>query len=119
METSLLGRNIRVRASLFGNLSCYCCNDSNRDSGLNSVVGLVIQRYEETLAELKRIQEACTAMEDARDEMSVFNMVSSAISAGVIKALEHERDEAIASLNLQFKAILKRMQGEFRSSRER
>lgn len=77
------------------------------------------QRYEETSAELKRIQEACSAMEVARDEISVSNMVSSAISAGVFKALEHERDEAISSLNLQFKAILKRMQGEFRSSRER
>ena len=58
-------------------------------------------------------------MEDARDEMSVSNMVASAISAAAIKALELERDEAISSLNLQFKAILKRMQGEFRSSRER
>ncbi|KAG0630175.1 hypothetical protein M758_1G159600 [Ceratodon purpureus] len=77
------------------------------------------QRYEDTSAELKRIQEVCSAMEDARDEMSVSNMVSSAISAGVVKALEQERDEAISSLNLQFKAILKRMQGEFRSSRER
>jgi NH3-dependent NAD+ synthetase len=80
---------------------------------------LAIQRYEETSAELKRIQEACSAMEVARDEISVSNMVSSAISAGVFKALEQERDEAISSLNLQFKAILKRMQGEFRSSRER
>lgn len=83
------------------------------------MVGLRIQRYEETLVELKRIQEACTAVEDARDELIVSNMVSSAISAGAIKALEQERDEAISSLKLQFKAILKRMQGEFRSSRER
>lgn len=58
-------------------------------------------------------------MEKARDEMIVSNMVSSAISAGVVKALEQDRDEAVSSLNLQFKAILKRMQGEFRSSRER
>lgn len=77
------------------------------------------QRYEENSIELRRIQEAYLEMEKARDENVVSNMVLSAISAGVVKALEQERDEAISSLNLQFKAILKRMQGEFRSSRER
>ncbi|XP_024372450.1 uncharacterized protein [Physcomitrium patens] len=77
------------------------------------------QRYEETSVDLDRIRELCTKMENARDEMSVSNMITSAISAGVIRAVEQEREEAISTLNLQFKAILKRMQGEFRSSRER
>lgn len=89
------------------------------DNKTSLVLGMAVQRYEETSTELKRIQEACSAMETARDEVSVSRMVSSAVSAGVIRALEQERDEAISSLNLQFKAILKRMQGEFRSSRER
>lgn len=78
-----------------------------------------MQRYEETSVDLDRIRELCTKMENARDEMSVSNMITSAISAGVIRAVEQEREEAISTLNLQFKAILKRMQGEFRSSRER
>ncbi|XP_024392129.1 uncharacterized protein [Physcomitrium patens] len=85
----------------------------------NSHLSEVIQWYEVTKAELKRLQGAFSTMEKARDEMIVSNMVSSAISAGVVKALEQDRDEAVSSLNLQFKAILKRMQGEFRSSRER
>lgn len=83
------------------------------------VLGMAMQRYEGTSTELKGIQEACSALEAAKDEMSVSKMVSSAVSAGVVRALEQDRDEAISSLNLQFKAILKRMQGEFRSSRER
>ena len=79
-----------------------------------------MQRYEETLMELRGVQEACTKIEaTSKDERLVSSMVSSAISAGVFKALEQDRDEAISSLNLQFKAILKRMQGEFRASRER
>lgn len=79
-----------------------------------------MQKCDETLSELQKAQEACVTMEDrSRDEKTVQKMVSSAISAGVYKALEQDRDDAITSLNLQFKGILKRMKGEMRANRER
>ncbi|CAM6010163.1 unnamed protein product [Sphagnum balticum] len=89
-------------------------------SKMHALLTSANQRYEESLAELRTVQEAYTRIEAThRDEQTVHLMVMSAINYGVCKALEDEKRKTIESLKLRFQAVVKRLKGEMRADRER
>ncbi|CAM6078800.1 unnamed protein product [Sphagnum tenellum] len=58
--------------------------------------------YKNSVAELQEMQSASEMMEALwKDEQTVHSTVSSAIMAGVIRALEEERDDIVISFNWQ------------------
>ncbi|KAH8934153.1 hypothetical protein BDL97_18G068300 [Sphagnum fallax] len=60
--------------------------------------------YMQSLTELQEMQNASKMMEALKkDEHMVHSAVSSAVMAGVVRALEEERDDIVCSLNLQLR----------------
>lgn len=54
-----------------------------------------------------------------KDERVVNTMVSSAVIAGICKALEEEKDDSLNAINLEFSSIFRSMESELGGTRER
>ncbi|BBN16865.1 hypothetical protein MPTK1_7g09960 [Marchantia polymorpha subsp. ruderalis] len=119
-------------ASLKENLSMLSSEDSLRMSyspgetlrvpegdGENQVL-VPFEQFEETRRELQRLQDSYANEAAARrDERTVRALVSSAVTSGICRALEEEKEETINDLNMEFSSLLRCMEVELSACRER
>ncbi|KAG6550471.1 hypothetical protein Mapa_007945 [Marchantia paleacea] len=83
-------------------------------------VSVPFEQFEETRRELLRLQESYASEAAARrDERTVRAVVSSAVTSGICRALEEEKEETINALNMEFSSLLRCMEVELSGCRER
>ncbi|CAM6106277.1 unnamed protein product [Calypogeia fissa] len=78
------------------------------------------EKCEEAGRELRSLQEKYDKeVASKRDERAVNQMVSAAVTAGICKALEEEKEDSLNAINLEFSSIFRCMESELGGSRER